>query len=134
MPKRSGRAGIGVPHPSEGYGALSAGNCTSIIGRSEGALADGWAAKRSTRDMMQVMTPPKATSPAASLPEALRPLAAQLANLPRDARERVISAARAANTTRHGYPTISWSSLMSAKGVVSLGGNAVEDTDALYDG
>jgi hypothetical protein len=29
---------------------------------------------------------------------------------------------------------MSWSSLMSAKGIVSFGGNAVEDTDALYDG
>ena len=46
----------------------------------------------------------------------------------------VISAARAANTTKQGYPTIAWTSLMSAKGIVSFGGNAVEDTDALYDG
>lgn len=80
------------------------------------------------------MTPPKAASPVSFLPEELRPLATELAKLPRDAREMVISVARAANTTTHGYPTITWASLMSAKGLVSFGGNAVEDTDALYDG
>jgi hypothetical protein len=80
------------------------------------------------------MPPPKATSPAAPLPEALRPLAAELAKLPEQDREMVISAARAANTTRHRYPTMSWASLMSAKGIVRFGGNAVEDCDALYDG
>ena len=79
------------------------------------------------------MASPKASSPAASLPEALRPLVAELAKLPLEDRERVISAARAANKG-HAYPTMSWSSLMSGKGVVSFGGNAVDDTDALYDG
>lgn len=80
--------------------------------------------------MMPHMSPPKA----ASLPDALRPLAAELAKLPQKDREMVISAARAANTTRHAYPTMSWSSLKSARGIVSFGGNAVEDCDALYDG
>jgi hypothetical protein len=47
--------------------------------------------------MILRMAPPKASSPAASLPEALRPLAAELARLPLEDRERVISAARAAN-------------------------------------
>jgi hypothetical protein len=50
------------------------------------------------------------------------------------ASSRIISAARAANMTGHAYPTMTWSSLMSGKGVVSFGGNAVDDTDALYDG
>jgi hypothetical protein len=76
------------------------------------------------------MTPPKAGLPPSSLPEELRTLATELAKLPRDTREMVISAARAANTAGQGYPTISWASLMSAKGIVSFGGNAVEDTDA----
>ncbi|HEX4336196.1 MAG TPA: hypothetical protein VH062_09800 [Polyangiaceae bacterium] len=80
------------------------------------------------------MAPPKASSPAASLPEALRPLVAELAKLPLEDRERVISAARSANMTGQAYPTMSWRSLMSGRGVVSLGGNAVDDTDALYDG
>jgi hypothetical protein len=84
--------------------------------------------------MMPRMAPPKVTSPASSLPEGLRPLAAELAKLPKEDRERVISVARAANTTRHEYPTMSWASLKSAKGIVSFGGNAVEDCDALYDG
>jgi hypothetical protein len=84
--------------------------------------------------MMGLMAPPKAASPPASLPEALPPLAAELASLPGDARELVISAARAANTTTQGHHRMSWASLMSASGVVSFGGNAVEDCDALYDG
>src|SRR5258708_3884920 len=80
------------------------------------------------------MAPSKAASPGVSLPEALRPLAAELAKLPEQDREMVISAARAANTTRHVYRTMSWRSLMSAKGVVTFGGNAVDHRDALYDG
>ena len=84
--------------------------------------------------MMVRMAPPKATSTAASLPPALRPLAAELAQLPPEDREMVISVARAANATTHGYPTMAWASLMSADSVVSFGGNAVEDCDALYDG
>lgn len=58
----------------------------------------------------------------------------QLAELPMEQRELVISVARAEQTARRGYPTISWASLMSAAGAVSLGGDAVEDCDALYDG
>jgi hypothetical protein len=80
------------------------------------------------------MASPKATSPTKPLPDELRPLAAELAKLPEQDREMVISAARAANTTRHRYPTMSWASLTSAKGIVRFGGNAVEDSDALYDG
>jgi hypothetical protein len=80
------------------------------------------------------MAPPKATPPASTLPEELRPLAAELASLKDDAREMVISAARGANTIRQRYPTMSWVSLMSASSVVGCGGNAVEDCDALYDG
>ena len=80
------------------------------------------------------MKPAKATSHPLSLPDALRPLAAELAKLTERDRELVIAAARAANTTRRPHRTISWASLMSAKGVVSFGGNAVEDCDALYDG
>jgi hypothetical protein len=80
------------------------------------------------------MAPPNAATPVASLPDALRSLAAELAKLPEQDREMVISAARAANITTRRYPTMSWPSLMSGKGVVSIGGNAVEDCDALYDG
>jgi hypothetical protein len=84
--------------------------------------------------MTRVMAHPKAANPAASLPDALRPLAAELAQLPEQDREMVISAARAANLTKHRYPTMSWGTLMSGKGAVSFGGNAVDDCDALYDG
>jgi hypothetical protein len=83
---------------------------------------------------MRKMKPAKTTPHPMPLPDALRPLATELAKLSELERELVISAARAANTTRRPHPTISWTSLMSAKGVVSFGGNAVEDCDALYDG
>jgi len=84
--------------------------------------------------MTRVMAPPKAANPAASLPDALRPLADELAQLRDEDRELVISAARAANVAKHRYPTLSWESLMSGRGAVRFGGNAVEDSDALYDG
>jgi hypothetical protein len=83
---------------------------------------------------MPRMKPAKSIPQPMPLPDALRPLAAELAKLSEQERELVISAARAANTTGRRHATISWASLMSAKGVVSFGGNAVEDCDALYDG
>jgi hypothetical protein len=79
------------------------------------------------------MVSPAATSPAAALPDALRPLAKELAKLPEGEREMVIRAARSENA-RRVYPTMSWTSLMSSAGIVSFGGNAIEDSDALFDG
>jgi hypothetical protein len=80
------------------------------------------------------MVSPAAISPATALPDALRPLAEELAKLSEREREMVISAARSENAARRGYPTMSWSSLMSSAGIVSFGGNAIEDSDALFDG
>jgi hypothetical protein len=68
------------------------------------------------------------------VPEALQGLVRQLAELPQGARETVIEAARhAANQPLAKLPTVSWESLRAAKGIVSLGGNALADSEALYD-
>ena len=68
------------------------------------------------------------------VPEDLRGLVRQLAELPAGARETVIEAARLAAIQPKGkLPTVSWESLRAAKGIVSLGGNALEDSEALYD-
>ncbi len=68
------------------------------------------------------------------VPEALHGLVRQLAELPAGARETVIEAARrAANEPKGKLPTVSWQSLRAAKGIVRLGGNALDDAEALYD-
>jgi hypothetical protein len=67
------------------------------------------------------------------VPTALKPLVEQLANLHAADRERIVRAARrVARDARRR--TVSWSHLRDARGVVSLGGDAIEDTRALYDG
>jgi len=78
------------------------------------------------------VTPPKATS-ALKLPERLEPLARQLAELDPSDRELII---RAVQTTspRRKLRGVSWEQLEKLNGIVSLGGNAVEDCKALYDG
>ena len=75
------------------------------------------------------------SEPAGStVPEALRPLVEQLAALPPDQRALVSHAAEeAANDAKAHQRTISWTSLKAARGAVNLGGNAVEDCNALYD-
>jgi hypothetical protein len=66
------------------------------------------------------------------VPAALRPLVDQLATLGADERERIVRAARrSARAQRRG---LSWSHLRSARGMVHIGGDAVKDTQALYDG
>ena len=63
---------------------------------------------------------------------ALEPLVRQLAELADDERRDVVAAAQESASARR--PTLPWSSWEAARGVVSLGGNAVEDCDRLYDG
>jgi hypothetical protein len=68
------------------------------------------------------------------VPEALRALVRQLAELSPGMRETVIEAARrGANEQKCKLGTVSWESLRAVKGIVSLGGNALEDSEALYD-
>lgn len=56
----------------------------------------------------------------------------ELAELPESERREVIAAAEEASTS--GGSTLPWESWDAARGLVSLGGNAVEDCDRLYDG
>ena len=68
------------------------------------------------------------------VPEALRLLVKQLAALPSEQRALVLHAAeKAANDAKVHQRSISWESLKAARGAVNLGGNAVEDCNALYD-
>lgn len=66
------------------------------------------------------------------VPAALRSLVEQLATLQAGDRERIVRAAR--RVARAQRRTISWSHLQEARGVVRFGGDAVTDTQALYDG
>jgi hypothetical protein len=54
----------------------------------------------------------------------------QLSELPAVERSEVLAAAEETATQRS---VLAWTSWESARGVVSLGGNAVEDCDRLYD-
>lgn len=66
------------------------------------------------------------------VPEHLLPLVQQLAALSDADRNLVIQAARAQARPRKPR-TMSWETLDRAIGIVSLGGDAVEDCEALYD-
>jgi hypothetical protein len=84
--------------------------------------------------MIQTMAPPSRSSSAAPVvPEQLQPLVRQLAELSEVDRQLVIRAANSQAEPRE-LRTISWESLMEAKGIVAIGGNADDDCKALYDG
>ena len=69
-----------------------------------------------------------------AVPESLRPLVEQLAALSSEQRTLVLhEAEKAANDAKVRLRPISWESLKAARGAVNLGGNAVEDCNALYD-
>jgi hypothetical protein len=69
----------------------------------------------------------------AHVPEQLEPLVEKLADLSEQDRELVIRAARHKRWTKVELKPVPWDVLWKASGTVSLGGNAVEDTDAIYD-
>jgi hypothetical protein len=75
------------------------------------------------------------TRPDSARPEAVRPeletLVRALAALTDADRRNVVSAAERAAVRA---PTLPWDLWERAEGVVTLGGNAVEDCDRLYDG
>jgi len=83
--------------------------------------------------MIQTMAPPRSISAAPAVPEQLQSLVTQLAALNEGDRDLVI---RAANSQAEPSKlrTMSWETLDRARGIVSLGGDAVEDCKALYDG
>jgi hypothetical protein len=62
----------------------------------------------------------------------LQPLVRELAELPERERREVVAAAEQASKDLE--PTLPWESWDAARGVVCLGGDAVEDCDRLYDG
>jgi hypothetical protein len=72
------------------------------------------------------------TSAAQALPEALRPLVQQLVALPPTEREQVLRAVREYPDTA-SIPTVPWDEFKQLCGIVALGGDAFEDTEALYD-
>jgi len=82
--------------------------------------------------MVFSVTPPKAAS-ISQLPERLAPLARQLAELDPTDRDLLIRAVQT-QIPRRKLRGVSWEQLEKLKGAVSLGGNAVEDCKALYDG
>lgn len=82
--------------------------------------------------MIIPVAPPKATS-ISQLPERLAPLARQLAELDPTDRDLLIRAVQT-QIPRRKLRGVSWEQLEKLKGAVSLGGNAVEDCKALYDG
>ena len=67
------------------------------------------------------------------VPEHLLPLVEQLRALSTADRDLVIQAAEALAKCRE-LPTLPWEEFEKVKGIVSLGGDAVEDCKALYDG
>lgn len=76
------------------------------------------------------MAQSKPTPEPVVVPEALKPLVEALAKLQPAERDLVV---RAAESSRR-YKAVSWELLEAARGVVSFGGDAVEDCRALYDG
>jgi hypothetical protein len=81
--------------------------------------------------MFDYVTPPK-SSTAESLPEGLRPLVRQLVALPASQREQVIRAVRE-DPGVASLATVPWEEFKELCGIVAFGGDAFEDTEALYD-
>ncbi|MBK7584967.1 MAG: hypothetical protein IPI67_32855 [Myxococcales bacterium] len=79
------------------------------------------------------MAQPKPTPEPVVVPEALKPLVEQLANLSGEDRHRVVEAAEHAVRGRR-FQGVSLEDLRRLTGLVAIGGNALEDCDALYDG
>ncbi|GMV18169.1 MAG: hypothetical protein HS104_24415 [Polyangiaceae bacterium] len=76
------------------------------------------------------MAQPRPTPEPVVVPESLKPLVEQLAKLQPSDRDLVVRAAESSPR----YRPVTWELLEAARGVVSLGGDAVEDCKALYDG
>ena len=81
-----------------------------------------------------VVAQSKPTPEPVAVPKALEPLVKQLASLAPAERELVVHAAEAVSHARPTYPAMPWEVLDVARGLASFGGDAVEDTRALYDG
>ena len=73
------------------------------------------------------------SSAPAGVPESLRPLVEHLARLSDEDRELVIRAARPRRRSASVLKAVPWEAIWQARGVVAIGGNAVEDCNAIYD-
>ena len=70
-----------------------------------------------------------------NVPHELRDLVKQLAALRSEQRQLVVRAAEQTDpAARPRYPAMPWELIEKSIGVVSLGGDAVADCEALYDG
>lgn len=69
----------------------------------------------------------------AQMPELLQQLVDKLAGLTERDLELVIRAARRKRLSNVELKPVPWEALWRASGTVSLGGDAVEDTNAIYD-
>lgn len=67
------------------------------------------------------------------VPEQLAPLVKGLADLSDQDRELVIRAAKRTRRTKVELRPVPWVVLWQARGVVAIGGDAVDDTNAIYD-
>jgi len=78
-------------------------------------------------------TPPASngTPPPKHLRPELSALVRTLAGLPEEERVRVYAAVE--DETRSARATLNWDEWERARGTISLGGNAVDDCDELYD-
>jgi hypothetical protein len=65
------------------------------------------------------------------VPDRLRPLVEQLQQLAPEDRSLVVRAANEAAPGR--LPTVPWSEVEKVIGIVNIGGDALEDCEAIYD-
>jgi hypothetical protein len=78
------------------------------------------------------MSPPGPTA-LVQIPKQLEMLVEKLADLSQQDRELVIRAARRRRRSKIELKPVPWEAVWRSSGVVSLGGDAVEDTNAIYD-
>jgi|GEM_PF-1115271 len=78
---------------------------------------------------------PRSLSSSASMwvPQQLQPLVERLADSSNEDCELVIRAARSKRRTKVELKPFPWNVLWRASGTVSMGGDAVDDTNASYD-
>ena len=76
----------------------------------------------------------RSSSAPVPVPEQLEPLVERLADLSEQDRELVIRAARRRRRSKVELKPVPWEVLWRSSGTVSFGGDAVEDTNAIYDG
>ena len=79
------------------------------------------------------MSPPGSSTAPVQVPEQLEPLVEKLADLTQQDRELVIRAARRRRRSKVELKPVPWEVVWRSSGTVSLGGDAVEDTNAIYD-